>query len=236
MHCCRLFIRKKKSIEHTLHLDVEDRNQNSCLLCVKYRPTSTTPKSVGRKTHRRLASGNSVMDPLYVELAFVLHDIVIKYLIEEKRYLEELWSLGITCRTANVVIFPLSQLYTFIYKTNMNLSHVKSRVIFWQNCTLHSNDMSCATTLLQNTFSQLFVLYLNNNHICDEGCISIVNSSRRLHHLSLACNLVTDKGAKITIEKLVYLHELNLRGNPLSPSVRSWLQTLHIPNRMFIAV
>ena len=212
----------------------EDTNQSSCLPCPKL--TLTISKKTGRKTHRRLASGDSVMDPLYVECACILHHIVVKFIIEKKTYLEELWSLGVTCRTANEAIFPLSQWYPFIHKTNMQLSHLKSRILFWQNCSLYSGDMYCATKLLKHTFLQLFVLYLNNNYICDEGCLLICNSCRRLHHLSLACNRITDNGAKITTVKLVWLHELNLRGNPLSPPMRNWLQTLHIPNSMFIAV
>lgn len=188
------------------------------------------------KSHRRIKSGDSVMDPLYVEMAFVLHDNIVKCLINCNIFVYEIGKLGMTCHTAKISIFPLSKWYPFMSKTKSYHSNTNTNILFWQNCTLYSNDIICATQVLHKTFSQLLILYLNDNRISDEGCMIIVNTSKQLRHLSLACNMITDYGAFYVIKYLNDLHELNMRGNYISPSTREIIQRMHVPNKMFIAL
>lgn len=188
------------------------------------------------KGHRRIKSGDSVMDTLYVEMASVLHDNIVKCLIQCNIFVYEISLLGMTCHTAKIGIFPLSKWYPFMSKTKSYYSNTKTNILFWQNCTLYSKDIICATQVLHKTFSQLLNLYLNDNRIGDEGCIIIVDTSKQLRHLSVACNMITDYGAFHVIKHLNYLHELNMRGNYISPSTRKLIQSMHIPNKMFIAI
>ena len=188
------------------------------------------------KSHRRIKSGDSVMDPLYVEMAFVLHANIVKCLINCNIFVDEISRLGMTCHTAKISIFPLSKWYPYMSKTKSYHSNAQTNILFWQNCTLYSNDIICATQVLHKIFFQLLSLYLNDNRISDEGCITIVNTSKQLRHLSLACNTITDYGAFYIIKHLIYLHELNVRGNNISPSTREKIEKMHVPNKMFIAI
>lgn len=175
------------------------------------------------------------MHSLHVETTGLFHDTVVCSMFEQNEYLEQMWTLGVTCRTARAVLLPLSDQYTFIRKTGMTILHIHEKTLFWQCCHLSSDDILCATRILRDTFSKLIVLYANNNTICDRGVDAVVTASKGLRHLSLACNHVTDVGAS-RILKLETLHELNLRGNMLSVAMKASLRERHVPNNIFISV
>ena len=188
-------------------------------------------------THGRVAAGDTVMDALVAEAdrsPLILANEMLKCLSAHDKSAWTLTMVGRTSHVARAAVSPLSKWWEFATKTQLPLAHVDSRVLCWQDCGLVSPDVRRATVVLPRTFQLLRVLYLNDNYICDEGCRTLVRASPQLRHLSLAANQATDRSAHFIVAHLQHLQELNLRGNPIGTACRLWLQSLHVPNVMFV--
>lgn len=168
--------------------------------------------------------------------------------------------LALTCRNGRDAVLPLSRWYPFLAKvgpssSSLFLARRRRRregdvdgeqgvaapppsPLFWQACALSSSDVRLAATAFHSdVFLSLTVLYLNENRIGDDGAIAVAENAPLLRHLSLASNLVTDGGACVLLCGLRRLREINLRDNPVSPSLRDRLRTeMHRPNRGFLAL
>uniref|UniRef100_A0A7S4MG47 Uncharacterized protein n=1 Tax=Prymnesium polylepis TaxID=72548 RepID=A0A7S4MG47_9EUKA len=176
----------------------------------------------------------------------------------------EFEALGLTCRRTRDVVLAETRKTPLLQKVrSRSVSSLRTAdVLFWQACDIDDDDIEtlvrwCEAAKTSGDGSvgaplrRLHALYLNANVISDRGVRALLDCPAlgRLHHLSLASNLITDEGAMelkgrlrpaegaaTAGEALSRLHELNLRGNPLSPAARAEMKSMHDQNKMYVAL
>ena len=226
-------------------------------------PSSTSTE----KGHRRIISADSVMDPFAGEWAAYeaeekevkewkevkelldLPDEVLRSLAGDATHLAEVEALALTCRRTSSVLFPEAKRCQLLRKVACPsvVSLRDASVLFWQASEVTDDDLVLFTAWLDRLgepLSHLHTLYLNGNLISDRGLAALLGCSalKRLHHLSLADNMLTDGGGGRLAASLAPggalpgLHELNVRGNPLTEGARSRLRGFHHQNRMYVAL
>jgi hypothetical protein len=165
------------------------------------------------KGHQRIPSATSVMDPLASSTSCVAID-------------------DPTSRLLRKVGLP-------------SVSSLRSaRQLLWQASDINDDDVVLFVSLLDECEAPLLcALYLNDNLISDRGLLALLQCQKltTLRHLSLGRNLLTDGGVHTLVlalepgAALASVRELNLRGNPLTVSVRDLLRQRHDQNHMFVA-
>jgi len=159
-------------------------------------------------------------------------------------------ALGLACKRTSQALLPETRQTALLQKVGCKsvASLRGARVLFWQACDLSDGDMQTLAAWLERMPTpprHLHALYLNANVISDRGCRALLDCRAldRLHHLSLASNLITDLGSAEIAERVTApdaplgkLHELNMRGNPLTEAARAQLRGMHDQNRMYVAI
>jgi len=180
-----------------------------------------------------------------------LPDALLLALMADPKQLGAVESLAATCQRTSKLLLPQAQLCAPLLKKIRRPSVATVRhtnVLFWQASDLTDDDLELFAAWLDQEQGAperpLHALYLNANLITDRGVSALLGCTalKRLHHLSLASNHVTDAGAMSLIAAvapggaLAGLHELNMRGNPLTEAARTELKLRHDQNKMYVAV
>jgi len=177
-----------------------------------------------------------------------LPDAALLAMASDRSLLAETQLLGTTCRRLSLLLQHETKQGSALLE-RVGCSSVASlheaTALFCMAHELTDDDLSLLVSLLDRSPApRLHALYLNENALTDRGLDALAGSRtlQRLHHLSLANNRITDVGAMRLLVALAPgaalsgLHEINLRGNPLSDAARAEVRARHHQNKMYVAL